>query len=79
MELKQADVDWKWERLKNRNEKLTLTHIPTGKQVSKEVKIGRDGNQQKREVYEDLFDKLEESVYGSRYQAGRKGIVHKDT
>jgi len=76
--LKQRDVDWRWDRTKG-GEKLTLTHIPTGKQVvSEEIRVGRRDNksysqQRKKQVYDDLFDKLEEVVYGPQSK-GRQGI-----
>ena len=75
--LRQPDVDWRWDRSKT-GEKLTLTHVPTGKKVtSEEVKLGRSvdklyAQKKKRQVYEDLFDKLEEVVYGP--QPKRVGI-----
>lgn len=70
--LKQKDVDWKWDKT-GKGEKLTLTHIPTGKTVTEEIAVQygfrRAGaklttQEKKKQVYDDLFDKLEEVVYG---------------
>ena len=67
-ELKQSEVDWKWEKTKF-GERLILTHIPSKKSVfSEEVRIARHElksviQEKKKRAYEDLFDKLEEVVY----------------
>jgi hypothetical protein len=68
--IKQTDLEWDWTHdRKAMVHRLTLKHIPTQKTVSGEVSEARTGRgqleQRKRDLWEDLMDKLEEQVYAN--------------
>lgn len=64
--IKDEDVDWNWVKIQH-GEKLTLTHIPTNKKVSKELHIRKNElksviQDKKRDVYDDLLEELEKLI-----------------
>lgn len=68
--IRTEDVDWLWQNdTKRRVQTLTLTHTPTKTAVSGELRGQVPAHQlqgKKRDLFDDLLEKLEEAVVNER-------------